>query len=217
MKNLLIILLISSINLVCAQIPSDTKSVKKDYYNLEDALKNPKEVYRLTLDSTAIKIPTATWAKFSNLEFLSLKNDHLKNIPDGIGNLKNLKILDLSGNDFQTLPSSFGRLKNLREIYLNDEKNFQLEKSISMLNKLPNLKTLHLENDNLKQLPKNFFSLKALENLYLNDNHFESVPDRIKELKNLKYLDFHHNDLNPDFNSNSIKIPEPNFGIKIRF
>jgi Leucine-rich repeat (LRR) protein len=45
------------------------------------------------------------WSKFINLEYLSLKNDHLKEIPSGITKNKTLKSIDLSGNDFAILPS----------------------------------------------------------------------------------------------------------------
>lgn len=217
MKTLLTVLISFYLQMLFSQYPKNNIIRGKEFYTIKEALKNPKEVYRLTLDSTAVGLPLSTWAKFTNIEYLSLKNDHLKKIPDGIGLLKSLKTLDLSGNDFETLPSTFSELINLNTLFLNDERNFKLDLNITILDKLPNLRSLYLENDNLENLPTNFFNLKKLENLYLNDNHFKRIPAEIKNLKNLKFLDFHHNDLKPMLNPNSVKIPDPNFGLKIKF
>jgi Leucine-rich repeat (LRR) protein len=95
---------------------------------------------------------------------------------------------------------------------LNDEKNFQLEKNISVLSALPRLKSLHLENDRLKSLPGNIMDLSHLESLYLNNNKFKEVPKQVKGMKNLHYLDIHDNKLQlvP-------AAPGENFGIRVRF
>jgi Leucine-rich repeat (LRR) protein len=68
------------------------------------------------------------WSKFINLEYLSLKNDHLKEI-QVVLKIKTLKSIDLSGNDFAILPSDFSNLKLLEEIRLNDESRMDLPKN----------------------------------------------------------------------------------------
>lgn len=195
------------------QTVADSSLLNKEFTNLEEALSNPESVFRLNLSNQNLQIPDTVWSKFLNLEYLSLKNDHLKQIPNGIGSLKNLKVLDLSGNDFEVLPSSFNNLINLQELYLNDEKYLQFEKSIPVLSKLPKLKSLHLEGDGLQRLPKNFYMLNQIETLYLNNNKFKRVPKEINGLKNLKYLDVH---------DNKLKLPtddsqNASHGVKIRF
>ncbi|MDZ7605279.1 MAG: leucine-rich repeat domain-containing protein [Cyclobacteriaceae bacterium] len=194
-----------------AQSTADSIQMKKEIVSLEEALNNPEKVYRLNLSNQNIQIPDTIWSKFTNLQFLSLKNDHLKQIPNGIGNLKNLQVLDLSGNDFKVLPSTFSRLSKLEELFLNDEKNFQFEKNITILSNLPSLRFLHLENDGLKRLPKSFYNLNQIQSLYLNDNKFKEVPKELIDLKNLRYL---------EMQNNAIVLPAPElqgFGIEIRF
>ena len=114
---------------VKAQTSTDSTLLNKEFLNIDEALKNPENVFRLNLSNQNIQFSDSIWSKFTNLQYLSLKNDHLEEIPEGIGNLKNLKVLDLSGNDFRVLPSTFSGLINLQELYLNDEKNFQFGKS----------------------------------------------------------------------------------------
>ncbi len=205
-------LLIILCNIGTAQI--DSSNINKEYRSIEEALKNPDQVYRLDLSNQNIFVPNDVWSKFINLEYLSLKNDHLKELPSEIGTLKKLRVLDLSGNDFIVLPKSFSELYNLEELFLNEEKRFNLDENIEVLSLLPHLRILHLENDQLNKLPKKIYRLNHLESLYLNNNKFKEFPTELKEMPNLKYLDFHDNKLSPLELQN---FQSQNFGIKIRF
>jgi len=179
-----------SLNQVNAQIISDSTLVNKEYTSLDEALDNPNLVYRLNLsDQESIIFPERTWDEFQNLEYLSLKNVHLKEIPSGIGNLKNLKVLDISGNDFKMLPQSFSGLESLTEIYLNDENEMDVDQSLSTIKDLPKLRILHLENDNLKSIPVTLLNLTRLEALYLDSNRFDMLSDDMwTKFENLEYL-----------------------------
>ena len=179
-STLAFVLFIVFSQLVISQKAIDSTQIKKEYSNLEEALKNPEKVYRLNLSNQNIELPKESWSKFINLEYLSFKNDHLKEIPNEIALLKNLKVLDLSGNDFKILPLSFSELSNLEELFLNDEKNMKLYDNIEIISLLPHLRVLHLENDNLSNLPKNIFKLTNLESLFLNHNNFKQIPKDIK-------------------------------------
>lgn len=197
-----------------AQISMDSSMTIKEYSNLDEALKTPEKVYRLNLSNQQFKMPPDTiWSRFINLEYLSFKNDHLTTLPIGIGYLKKLKVLDLSGNDFKILPQSFSNLENLTELFLNDEKKMDIDKSLLVIENLPGLKILHLENDNLKKIPKNLLHFKNLQTLYLNNNKFKQLPIDLKLLKNLNYLDLHDN----KFRLNNQGFKNQDFGIKIRF
>jgi Leucine-rich repeat (LRR) protein len=199
---------------VNAQVSTDSSIIKKEYSNLEEALKAPEKVYRLNLNNQKFKMPSdSIWSKFINLEYLSLKNDHLKKIPGGLGRLKKLRVLDLSGNDFKILPQSLSSLENLTELFLNDEKEMDFNKSIGVIDNLPNLRILHLENDNLKNIPKDVLHLRQLEKLYMNNNKFKEIPKEIYGLKNLKYLDLHDN----KYIFKNQFLPNQGFGVKINF
>lgn len=196
-----------------AQSNLDSILVNKEFTSLDEALKNPEDVYRLNLSNQDLHLSDSIWSKFPNLKYLSFKNDHLKQIPAGIGSLKNLEVLDLSGNDFRALPSTFINLTNLQELYLNDESHFNFKKSIPILSALPNLKFLHVENDGLKSLPKNISQISHLESLYLNNNQFRQVPIELKGLETLQYIDLHDN----KFRLPTQNIPDQKSGFKIRF
>lgn len=198
---------------VVSQSNIDSTLIKKEYSNLEEALKNPEKVYRLNLSNQNIEFPNEVWSKFINLEFLSFNNNHLKEIPKEISILKSLKTLDLSGNDFKTLPKSFSELSNLEELFLNDEKNMKLYDNIEIISLLPHLRVLHLENDNLSNLPKNIFKLTNLESLFLNRNNFKQIPKDIKGLDHLQYLDLNENKIKPELQD----LKNMNFGFKINF
>jgi Leucine-rich repeat (LRR) protein len=209
----LFLIIVSQIAL--GQTTVDSAKIKKEYTSLEEALKNPEKVYNLNLSNQNVVIPKEAWSKFVNLEILSFKNDHLKEIPKEIGFLKNLKVLDLSGNDFTSLPKSLSELNHLEELFLNDEKYLQFDKNKKTLNLPKNLRILHLEDDNLNNLPKEVYELQNLESLFLNHNNFIEVPKDLEGLKNLRQLDFHDNKLPAQLRD--LNIQNQNFGFKIIF
>jgi Leucine-rich repeat (LRR) protein len=202
--------LITNLN---AQSTLDSLQLNKEYTSLDEALKNPEKVYRLDLSNQKLQFSDSIWSQFTNLQYLSFKNDHLKEIPEGVGFLKSLKVLDLSGNDFEVLPSTFGNLTNLEELFLNDDKYLKLEKNIPVLSTLPNLKSLHIENDRLKSLPKDIYKLSHLESLYLNNNQFKQIPIEIEGLEKLEFIDFHDN----EYRLPAQNLQNENRGYKIRF
>lgn len=175
---------------------TDSTIYIKNFTNLDEALQNPNEVYQLDLSNQLLNnTQLEALTKFKNLRSLSLKNDHLKEIPKSISELTNLRVLDLSGNDFKILPTEIKKLKNLEEIYLNNEPNADINQEVSLLSKLPNLKILHLENDDIGIIPKNITNLKNLEKLYLNDNKIVEFPDFLTKNKKLLYIDMKNNPL----------------------
>ena len=206
---ILVLWLLGGMNSLSSQ--SNPVAETKKYVNLGEALRSPKEVITLDLSNQKISLEDIDWSLFSNLEYLSLKNDNLTVIPEGLSKLSNLKTLDLSGNNFKVLPKTLKSLSKLQVLYLNDEKQFDLEKSMDVLSNLTNLKELHLENDKLQALPKQFDKMKSLELLYLNDNDFMELPKQIMQLDHLRLLDFKNNNVN----ANLQEMKNLNFGFKL--
>lgn len=167
----------------------------KTFTSLENALKNPEIVTRIDLSNQEVQLTDAVLKQFKNIEFLSLKNDNLEEVPHGIVYLKKLKVLDLSGNDITELPRFMKKLKNLEEVYLNDETNLDVDQSIGILTKLPKLKSLHLEGDHLTTIPKSIAKLTFLESLYLTNNDIKELPRNIELPKNLKLIDLKMNEI----------------------
>lgn len=211
MKHILLIVLfiLMGNTLVIAQVENVPSTNK--FSNLNDALLTPENVISLDLGNQDLILEGIKWEVFTNLEYLSLKNDNLTIIPEGISKLYKLKILDLSGNNFKTLPKTIKSLSKLEVLYLNDEKQFDLEKNIDILASLSSLKELHLENDNLKTLPKKFDRLNSIEFLYLNNNKLKELPKQIMSLQHLQYIDLKDNQINP----NLPELNNINFGFRI--
>lgn len=193
--GLLIFLLLGLPALAQDEIMTDDGTKEKTFTKLSEALENPEAVKRLDLAGQEVNLTDDILKRFKNLEFLSLKDDHLKEVPHGIVYLSKLKVLDLSGNDISTLPRFMKKLKNLEEVFLNDETNLSVSQSLSVLNRLPKLRSLHMENDGLVELPENLFKLKSLEQLYLNNNKIEELPRNIKLPEGLKLIDLQMNEI----------------------
>ena len=101
----------------------EKQSAEGEYTNIEEALKEPEKVYRLNLSNQSFTELPKGLARFKNLEYLSLRNDHLTSLSPEISALKKLKVLDLGGNDFSVLPKDFAKLQNLEELFLDNDKN----------------------------------------------------------------------------------------------
>ncbi len=100
-------------------IDMDSLLAKKIYTSIEQALKNPQQVYRLHLKNKKLtKVPDEIYL-FPNLNELVLSKNKITAILARIEELENLQILDLSQNKLYTLPDEIGHLTNLRKLILN--------------------------------------------------------------------------------------------------
>ena len=93
-----------------------------------------------------------------HLESLYLKGCDLKELPQGIENIKSLVLLNVQDNQLSDLPEEMQHLENL-----------------------PNLKVVLLRNNKLDQLPEDVKSLSGVEVLELSGNNFSiEEQERIK-------------------------------------
>jgi Leucine-rich repeat (LRR) protein len=171
------------------EINSTTK-----YFSLKKALQKPEKVYWLSLTKELDENTLKQLSKFQNLEYLSLRNAHLKRFPEEVTFLKSLKTLDLSGNDFQFIPTQLTKLTHLEEVYFDKDYNLDLNQAFDVLGKMSSLKALHLDGLKNPQIPLNLSSLKHLELLTLRNDHLIKMPLSISSLKELQVLDLSGND-----------------------
>lgn len=154
----------------------------KTYTSLQEALKEPHNVYRLKLtkldnrDSLPEELFSLTELreltvkgcklcvlnqnidKLAKLESLNLDKNKLVRLPETIGNLQKLKFLCISRNLMETFPESISKMTGLTYIDAWDNPLYTLPESIKSLQKT--LKTL-----DLRQIPLTKSEFKAMQEL----------------------------------------------------
>lgn len=108
-----------------------------------------------------------------NLNYLSITQTCLREVPDGIAKLTNLTTLVLHSNDIVTITDKIGELAKLKVL---DCSRNNLKSLPQALNNLPQLTTLNLASNSLQSVPSQIANVK-LSILNLSDNRFEIFPD----------------------------------------
>ena len=133
------------------------------FRSLSEALKQPSNVYKLSLKGLKLTTIPQEVFSFPNLRYLDLSRNKITDIPSQIGSLKELNYLNLSNNLIDTISDSIGQLQEL--VYLG------------------------LNRNRVHYLPSTIGDLVSLEVLELWDNELEDVPDEISRLQNLRVLE----------------------------
>jgi len=142
--------------------------------------------------------------QFTELKYLKIINDRIKEIPASISQLTNLLELDLSNNLLESLPPEIGLLNNLIVLDLSDNRLSKLPPEIG---NLKNLIRLELINNEISKLPPDIGKLSNLKELYLGPknlsekvffsdgsyNNIETLPKEIGNLSKLSILNLHGN------------------------
>ncbi|MDD2651641.1 MAG: leucine-rich repeat domain-containing protein [Sulfurimonas sp.] len=108
-------------------------------------------------------IPDEFCEVLSEVRFLTLLNNHIKEIPKNINSLKNCILLMLCNNQIKFLPETL----------------FQLNK----------LTVLCLHGNAIQEIPEEIGNLVELNNLILSNNSIDSLPSTVSKLIKLKELD----------------------------
>lgn len=154
----------------------------KTYTSLQEALKEPQNVYRLkltkldnrdslpeelfsltelrelTVKGCRLCIVNQNIDKLTKLESLNLDKNKLLKLPESIGNLQKLKFLCVSRNLIETFPNSISKMVNLTYIDAWDNPLYTLPENINKLKKT--LKTL-----DLRQIPLTKSEYEAMKSL----------------------------------------------------
>ncbi len=153
------------------------------YTNLEEALLNPKLVYRLDLTKKKYKVFPEEIFLLVNLNELILDRNKLQEIPDRIAGMKYLQRLSVSRNELEEFNPKICNLVSLKELDLSD--NY------------------------IEEIPDEIEKLVSLEKLILWSNMLSYFPSSLSTLENLKELDLLHNEMNKE-EQNRIKDLVPN-------
>ena len=144
-------------------LDSMTLATYQEFTDLNEALKEPENVVKLTLRKKNYKeFPKQIYA-FKNLQYLDLSKNSIKQLPDSIIKLTNLQYLIVSRNGLEALPNTIGKLKNLRFLNVNQNE--------------------------IARIPYSFGELENLEAIDMWSNNLEYYPETLKNLKNLKSFD----------------------------
>jgi Leucine-rich repeat (LRR) protein len=133
------------------------------FRSLSEALKQPSNVYKLSLKGVRLTAFPQEIFSFPHLRYLDLSRNRIASIPGQIGSLKELKYLNLSNNLIDAISDSIGQLQELVFLGLN--------------------------RNQIHFLPATIGDLTSLEVLELWDNELEDVPDEISRLQNLRVLE----------------------------
>jgi Leucine-rich repeat (LRR) protein len=168
--KLIFVLLISFPFLGYAQLLSPEQlDTAKVYYSIQQALANPKIVYRINLSKQKLKAFPEELIHFPNLNELVLDKNKIDSIPPVIGKIKYLQILSIQSNKLDTICKEVFWLQHLRKLNLGD-----------------NL---------ISYIPTDLEKLQKLEVLGLWDNPIQVYPAVLADLPKLKILDLLNNQM----------------------
>lgn len=138
---------------------------------------------------------------------VSLKNNHIKDLPVSFSKLNSLEYLNLSNNKFTFIPKVFANAVKLQELHFDSNSideliNITGISSLQVLNlsknkidfipdeivNLEKLQLLDLSYNNLQEFPLEFCRMKSLVSLDLSFNLVKNIPSDIISLINLKNL-----------------------------
>lgn len=139
-----------------------------------------------------------TISGLEKLEELDLSSNRLVFLPDSIGLLLNLRILNVTGNKLTLLPESIAQCRFCAFTFVH--LSFQLsllpnseERYVLVIRSLVELDASF---NNLTSLPANFgYGLLNLERLSIQLNKIRFFPNSICEMRSLRYLDAHMNEI----------------------
>jgi Leucine-rich repeat (LRR) protein len=170
-------------------------STKKIYNSLEDALKDPDNVYLINLGYFELSYLPKDIVKLKKVQYLSFEGNELKNLSDDLLKLENLQYIDLSYNPKLDIVQTFKLLSKLPNLISVRLAGNGIGKLPAELGKLTKLEILDIQDNSLSRLPRDLFTLKSLRILNIANNHLFEVPREISNLSSLQNLNLSMNRL----------------------
>lgn len=141
---------------VLSEAQLDTATV---FRSINEALKNPDEVYVLQLKVKRGEIPPEIY-QLSNLHVLELKRGKITALPNDFSRLDNLVKLDLTRNELNHFPPVLFNMPQLRELRIGKNKITRVPEEITAMKKL---EILDLWSNPVPRLPLAIAKMKSLE------------------------------------------------------
>ncbi len=149
------------------------------------------------------KLP-ACIGQLQNLEELKIRGEHVKYLPDELGELSSLKKLSFDyTKSLVTIPNAIGKLDQLKELSISHTGISALPEDIGQLQALEKLEIEY--NFQLKHYPPSFGQLHSLKKLSITNlceqynptptNPSSVLPEDIGSLSNLEELHLEFNEL----------------------
>jgi hypothetical protein len=158
---------------------------------LEDALEAPLEVGELFLAGRGLTDFPMEVFQLVNLRVLDLSQNLIRVLPEGIGGLAQLTVLNLRNNQLRALPVEIGQLQGLQRLDLEENQLAELPLELALCD---GLRSLRLNDNCFAVWPAAALSPR-IENLTMGYNQLKGLPESIRHLHALTYLDLRHNRL----------------------
>ncbi|MCO5260437.1 MAG: protein phosphatase 1 regulatory subunit 42 [Crocinitomicaceae bacterium] len=160
MKNILVIILITTCNVVFSQVE------KVNYYTI-DQLKNVSidSVFAINLSKKKLKKLPEILFKFKHIQYLDLSKNQLADI-DGIETFTELQYLNVEKNKLEYFPKGICQLVELTTLILN--RNVYIDQVPSCIVNCQKLKFIDLWYTSIESLPQEMTEIKTLEKIDLS-------------------------------------------------
>lgn len=167
---------------------SVSKLIEKS--GLDENLFNLNNLNYLSITQTCLREVPDEIEKLTNLTVLVLHSNEINLLSNAIGKLTKLKMLDCSRNKLTSIPQSLDTLPQLSAINFSSN----LLQSIPSQNANTKLSVLDLSNNCFETFPDVCYAeLVHLSEIYVNGNRITTIPMSISRLQALKILNIADN------------------------
>jgi Leucine-rich repeat (LRR) protein len=171
-----------------------SKNNEIDLTSFISAIASKETLEVLILDNLALKTLPKNIAQLTNLKHLSLNGNPSLKWDETFLYIATLPIefLNLQYNRLQGLPQEISEIKTIKDLNVSHN---QITEGTTFrhLSGLPKLYSLWLSYNRLKQLPPEIGLLIQVKNLYLGNNQLESLPNEMKNMKQVWVIQAEHN------------------------
>lgn len=147
-----------------------------------------------------------------SLEFVSLRNNALSNLPNNIGKLLSVKSMNLDNNNIIDFPPEIAGLRNTKSLSLERNSISSLNMGL-LISYLPHLEQLIIGSNEIDSIPLQLCQ-SNIRFLYLNGNKLKTLPNCIYKMSNLKYLVLSNNFYEHEKYRNELDVSKVRKGFK---